>query len=72
LSEAVTEMNRYSAIGLTVQGHDLGDKRISGIYRNGDSIAFANTVAALLGARVQEAPGHVVLLANDGRPLTGK
>jgi transmembrane sensor len=72
LSEAVAEMNRYSAIGLAVQGHDLGDKRISGIYRNGDSIAFANTVAALLGAKIQEKPGHLVLIANDGQPLTKK
>ena len=72
LAEAVAEMNRYSAIGLAVQGHDLGEKRISGIYRNGDSVAFANTVAALLGAKLQERPGHVVLVANDGRPLTKK
>jgi transmembrane sensor len=72
LSEAVAEMNRYSAIGLDIQGRDLGDKRISGIYRNGDSIAFANTVAALMGAKVQETPDRVILIAGDGRPLTKK
>jgi len=72
LSEAVAEMNRYSSIGLALQGRDLGDKRISGVYRNGDSIAFANTVAALMGARVQETPSRVILIASDGRPLTKK
>jgi len=72
LSEAVAAMNRYSPIGLVLQGRDLGDKRISGVYRNGDSIAFANTVAALMGAKVQETPSRVVLIASDGRPLTKK
>lgn len=70
LSEAVAEMNRYSAVGLEVQGRDLGEKRISGVYRNGDSIAFANTVAVLTGARVQEMRGRVFLIASDGQPLT--
>jgi transmembrane sensor len=72
LSEAVAEMNRYSPVGLALQGRDLGDKRISGVYRNGDSIAFANTVAALMGAKVQETPSRVTLIASDGRPLTKK
>lgn len=72
LSEAVAEMNRYSPVGLEIRGRDLGDKRISGVYRNGDNIAFANTVAALMGARVQETPSRVILVANDGRPLTKK
>jgi len=72
LSEAVAEMNRYSPVGVVLQGRDLGDKRISGVYRNGDSIAFANTVAALMGARVQETPSRVTLIASDGRPLTKK
>ena len=70
LSEAVAEMNRYSVVGLEVQGRDLGEKRISGVYRNGDSIAFAKTVAVLTGARVQEMRGRVFLIANDGQPLT--
>ena len=68
LSEAVAEMNRYSGIGLEIQGRDLGDKRISGIYRNGDSIAFANTIAALMGATVQQTPRRVLLIASDSRP----
>jgi transmembrane sensor len=72
LSEAVAEMNRYSAIGLEIQGRDLGDKRISGIYRNGDSLAFANTVAVLTGAKVQEMRGRVLLIAKNGQPLTKK
>jgi transmembrane sensor len=68
LSEAVAEMNRYSAIELEIQGRDLGAKRISGIYRNGDNIAFANTIATLMGARVQETPRRVLLIASDVRP----
>ena len=72
LSEAVAEMNRYSEIGLAIQGPDLGEKRISGIYRNGDNIAFANTVAALMGVKVQETPSRVLLIADDGRSPTKK
>jgi transmembrane sensor len=72
LAEAVAEMNRYSTIGLEIQGRNLGDKRISGVYRNGDSIAFAKTVAVLTGAKVQETPSRVLLIANNGYPLTEK
>jgi transmembrane sensor len=72
LSKAVAEMNRYSAIGLEIQGRELGDKRISGVYRNGDSIAFANTVAVLTGAKIQETRGRVLLIASDGQSLTKK
>lgn len=72
LSDAVAEMNRYSSIGLEIHGHELGAKRISGIYRNGDSIAFANTVATLMGAKVLETSSRVLLIANDGRSLTRK
>ena len=68
LSEAVAEMNRYSGIGLEIQGRGLADKRISGIYRNGDSLAFANTIAALMGAKVQQTPRRVFLIASDSRP----
>jgi len=72
LSEAVAEMNRYSPVGLVIQGRDLGDKRISGVYRNGDSIAFANTVAVLTGARIKETGNRLFLIAGDGQPLTEK
>jgi transmembrane sensor len=72
LSDAVAEMNRYSTLGVKIQGRDLGAKRISGVYRNGDSVAFANTVAALTGAEVKETPSRVFLIASDGRPLTKK
>ena len=72
LSEAVAEMNRYSTVGLEIQGRDLGEKRISGVYRNGDSIDFAHTVAVLTGANVREAPGRVLLIASNGQPPTKK
>ncbi|MBA2587139.1 MAG: FecR domain-containing protein [Alphaproteobacteria bacterium] len=72
LSEAVAEMNRYSAVGLEIQGRDLLEKHISGVYRNGDSVAFANTVAVLTGAKIQETRGRVLLIASDGQPLTKK
>lgn len=72
LAEAVAEMNRYSRVGLEIQGRDLGDKRISGVYRNGDSIDFANTVAVLTGAKVRETPSRVLLVASDGQPLRKK
>lgn len=72
LTDAVAEMNRYSAMPLEIQGLDLGNKRISGVYRNGDSIAFADTVAVLTGAKVEQTRNRVLLTSNDGQPLTEK
>jgi transmembrane sensor len=72
LAEAVAEMNRYSTVGLEIQDRDLLEKRISGVYSNGDNIAFANTVAVLTGAKIQESRGRVLLTASGGQPLTKK
>lgn len=72
LAEAVAEMNRYSAKDIEIRGRNLGEKRISGVYRNGDSTAFANTVAALMPVDVRQTPGRVLLIENDDHPLTKK
>jgi transmembrane sensor len=67
LSDAVAEMNRYNAIEMQIRDRDIADMRVSGIYRNGDSLAFANTIAKLMPVKVQETPTGVYLLEDDSR-----
>lgn len=55
LSEAVTEMNRYSRKPIVLVD-DVSSKalRVSGLFRTGDNVAFAHAVAALHGLAVHE------------------
>lgn len=60
MSEAVAEMNRYSRTQIVLVGK-LADSnlRVSGLYRTGDNVGFANAVASL----------HGLTLKNDGGRL---
>lgn len=50
LSEAVAEMNRYSRTPIVlVGGEAVGGRRISGLFRTGDSATFARAAATLHG-----------------------
>ncbi|WP_159107269.1 FecR domain-containing protein [Azospirillum sp. B4] len=51
LAAAVAEMNRYSAVKLSV-APDVAALRVSGTYRVGDNAAFARSVGTLLTLRV--------------------
>lgn len=53
LEEAVAEMNRYSDTKITVDPR-VADRRVSGVYRTGDNIAFARVVAQLLSVGVHQ------------------
>jgi len=53
LEEAAAEMNRYSDTKITVDPN-IADRRVSGVYRTGDNIAFARVVAQLLSVRVRQ------------------
>jgi transmembrane sensor len=45
---AIREMNRYSVVKSAVTDDTVGNLRISGVYRVGDNVAFAHSVASLL------------------------
>ena len=53
LSDAVAEMNRYSNVQITLSDAEaLGSLRVSGVFRAGDSEAFAHAIAKLHGVSV--------------------
>jgi transmembrane sensor len=53
LEEAAAEMNRYSDTKITVDPN-IADRKVSGVYRTGDNIAFARVVAQLLSVKVRQ------------------
>jgi transmembrane sensor len=52
LADAIIELNRYSAISLTIDDPATANLAISGIFRTGDTDAFANAVATFYGLTV--------------------
>jgi transmembrane sensor len=62
LAEAVAEMNRYSANPLRIADPELAPVPISGVYRTGDNLAFAQSVCLLLSTVVRQGPGGELLL----------
>jgi transmembrane sensor len=48
ISDAIREMNRYSVVKLAVTDATVARLRISGVYRVGDNVAFAHSIASLL------------------------
>jgi len=53
LKEAVAEMNRYSDTRIAVDP-GIADRKVSGVYRTGDNVAFARVVAQLLAVEVRQ------------------
>jgi transmembrane sensor len=64
LADAIAEMNRYQNEKIVLDSPDIGQLRISGIYRVGDISGFAQTIANLYHL-------HVTEQGNEMR-LTGK
>lgn len=54
LREAVQEMNRYSSRSIVFDDPALGNERLSGVFKTGDSASFAKTIAAIYGLKVVE------------------
>jgi transmembrane sensor len=54
LDDAVTEMNRYEDEKLVIDSPNIGRLPISGIYRVGDSMGFAQTIARLYGLQIKQ------------------
>lgn len=63
LRDALEEMNRYSETELTVQDPAIADIRLSGIFRAGDSLRFAQAVSLAYGLQVTQAH-HQILISS--------
>ena len=61
LSEAAAQVNRYSATPVVIDDPALGSERFVGVFRLGDSRAFARAVAATYNARLSEESGGLHL-----------
>ncbi|XHS77109.1 FecR domain-containing protein [Burkholderiaceae bacterium UC74_6] len=62
LSEAIAEMNRYSRTPITLLGGDaLAGLRVSGQFRTGDNLGFANAVSTLHRLQLKERAGRLEL-----------
>jgi transmembrane sensor len=64
LAGASAEMNRYTERKLVVGDPRAAQMRVSGVFRVGDSAAFARSVALLLPVRVDESASEIRITAN--------
>ena len=71
LTEAVAEMNRYSAVKLTIGDQAIMGLRVSGVYKVGDNLGFAHSIARLLPLKVQQSGDRVLLLMDAERMRQG-
>jgi transmembrane sensor len=61
LANAVAEVNRYSLLPVVIDDPELGRKSFVGVFRVGDSRAFAQAAATAFDARVDEEDGALHL-----------
>lgn len=61
LSRVVAEVNRYATTAITLADPTLGDLRLSGNFRVGDSGSMASAMAALLSLQVAEGDDGLTL-----------
>ncbi len=62
LDHAVVEVNRYSSVPVVLDAPWLGEKSFVGVFRIGDTRAFARAAAAAYGVRVVEEGGALHLM----------
>lgn len=61
LAEAIDEMNRYSAVKLSVDNSEAADLRVNGLFQAGDSESFARAVAQTHGLLIVAEPDRIRL-----------
>ena len=63
LAEAAAQVNRYASVPIVVDDEKLGQYAFVGVFRIGESKAFADSAAAAFDARVVEEGGayHLTL-----------
>jgi transmembrane sensor len=71
LADAIGEMNRYSTMKLTIGDPVAAELRVSGVYKVGDNLGFAHSIARLLPLRVMQSDGKVILLIDTERARQG-
>lgn len=62
LAEAVRRLNRYSKVQLQIDGAELGNLSVSGVFEAGDSRAFADAVEAYLPVTADYSHADVIKL----------
>lgn len=67
LQHAVAEMNRYSTDRIRIADPRIADLRLSGVYRVGDNVAFARTLAMLLPVTLRETRNGIQLVGDSSR-----
>lgn len=65
LSDAVSQMNRYSRQKLVLEGSSGSGIRVSGLFQAGDSQNFAAAVAKTYHIRVSQRDGAIVLTPSE-------
>lgn len=61
LSDAIAEMNRYSATKIIVEGETLSEQRISGTFRTGRQDIFVDALATYFPIEIENAPDQNVI-----------
>jgi transmembrane sensor len=67
LADAAAEMNRYSTVKLVIADPAAARLRLSGVYRVGDTSAFARSVASLLPVQIETVDDQVRIVADPAR-----
>jgi transmembrane sensor len=62
LAQAVEEFNRYSSTQIVIGTRDLAERRVSGIFRIGDTDGFLYSLRETLGVESHESTNEVVLM----------
>ena len=62
LAVAVEEFNRYSSTQVVIGTQDLADRRVSGVFRIGDTEGFLYSLREALNLEAHESAGEVVLI----------
>lgn len=65
LGDAITEMNRYSNVKLSVRQTQAAQVVVNGLFQAGDSLSFARAIAQAYGLRAVEHGDEIVL---EGAP----
>ena len=68
LAEAVADVNRYSSLRITIDDQAVARLRVSGVFRSGESEAFARTVGAIYGLAVTRDGGAIHLSSSVENP----
>lgn len=68
LADAAAEVNRYAAKPVVINDPTLGRAEFLGVFKIGDSRAFAEGAAAAFNGEVSETPDQIVLMRRQSSP----